>query len=139
MTSQHQLRANRKNSASSTGPRTEHGKARSSQNAVRHGLAKKFGQEAAELRNIQNLAELIASERQDISHATAHAAAKAELELVHIRKVRAEAWSLVAESVEGGLVGSIADAINKAESTERYEKRAISRKKKIVRRMRVTE
>ena len=77
--------------------------------------------------------------RQDISHATAHAAAKAEPELVQIRKARAEAWSLVAESVEGGLVGSIADAINKAESTERYEKRAISRKKKIVRRMLVTE
>ncbi|MCU1257860.1 MAG: hypothetical protein JWO80_745, partial [Bryobacterales bacterium] len=34
-----QLSANRANSESSTGPRTEAGKSRSSQNALRHGLA----------------------------------------------------------------------------------------------------
>jgi len=38
-----------------------------------------------------------------------------------------------------GWWGHIATAISKAESIERYEKRAISRKKKIVRRMLVTE
>jgi hypothetical protein len=139
MASQRQLNANRKNSARSTGPRTEGGKARSSRNAVRHGLAKKFGEEADDLRNIQKLAELIASEHKDISHEAAQATANAELELVHIRKARAEAWSVVAESIEEGRVGNIAGAISKAESTERYEKRAISRKKKIVRRMLVTE
>jgi hypothetical protein len=139
MASQRQLNANRKNSARSTGPRTERGKARSSRNAVRHGLAKKFGEEADDLRNIQKLAELIASERKDISHESAHATANAELELVHIRKARAEAWRLVADSIEEGLVGDIAAAISKAESIDRYEKRAISRKKKIVRKMLLTE
>jgi hypothetical protein len=139
MASQRQLNANRKNSARSTGPRTERGKARSSQNAVRHGLAKKFGEEAGDLRNIQKLAELIASERKDISHEAAHATANVELELVHIRKTRVEAWSLVAESIEEGRVGDIAAAVNKAETIERYEKRAISRKKKIVRKMLVTD
>jgi len=38
MTSWRQLEANRRNSRSSTGPRTEQGKQRSRQNAVRHGL-----------------------------------------------------------------------------------------------------
>ena len=38
MTSWRQLEANRRNSRSSTGPRTEQGKQRSRQNALRHGL-----------------------------------------------------------------------------------------------------
>jgi len=38
MTSWRQFQANRRNSRSSTGPRTEQGKRRSRQNAVRHGL-----------------------------------------------------------------------------------------------------
>ena len=139
MTSQDQLNANRKNSARSTGPRTERGKARSSRNAVRHGLAKRFGDEEADLRNIQHLANIIAAQRSDISDETARAAAKAELELVHIRKVRAEAWAIVAQSLSEGLVEGIADVLANVESTDRYEKRAISRRKKIVRRMLVTE
>jgi len=38
MTSWRQFQANRRNSRNSTGPRTEHGKQRSRQNAVKHGL-----------------------------------------------------------------------------------------------------
>ena len=61
------------------------------------------------------------------------------LELVHIRKVRAEAWATVAQSLNEGLVEGIADVLANIERTDRYEKRAISRRKKIVRRMLVTE
>jgi hypothetical protein len=38
MTSARQIEANRRNALASTGPRTENGKQRASQNAVRHGL-----------------------------------------------------------------------------------------------------
>lgn len=134
MTSQRQLFANRQNATRSTGPRSEQGKARSSQNALRHGLAKQFGQEAADLRKIEKLAGLIASEHKGIGRRVAHAAAKAELELAHTRKVQTEAWRLVSESVERGLVGEIAGAVSNAESIERYEKRATSRRKKALRR-----
>jgi hypothetical protein len=40
MISKRKLKANRQNAAHSTGPRTAHGKARSSTNSYRHGLAK---------------------------------------------------------------------------------------------------
>lgn len=39
MASEKQLAANRRNAQSSTGPRTRSGKARSSQNALKHGLS----------------------------------------------------------------------------------------------------
>ena len=38
MTSVRQIEANRRNALASTGPKTESGKQRASQNAVRHGL-----------------------------------------------------------------------------------------------------
>jgi len=38
MTSARQIEANRRNSLNSTGPKTDLGKQRASQNAVRHGL-----------------------------------------------------------------------------------------------------
>jgi hypothetical protein len=47
MTSDRQIEANRRNAKLNTGPRTKQGKAASSRNALRHGLSRRDGGEAA--------------------------------------------------------------------------------------------
>ncbi|WP_027554709.1 hypothetical protein [Bradyrhizobium sp. Cp5.3] len=47
MATEKQIAANRRNAASSTGPRTASGKARSRMNALRHGLAAALGNQGA--------------------------------------------------------------------------------------------
>jgi len=93
MTSQRKIDANKRNAKRSTGPRTEIGKLRASRNAVRHGLAAKFGTDEVDIRNIETLAKTLATDRPKCSAKAARAAASAQLELIHIRKVRTRSWA----------------------------------------------
>jgi hypothetical protein len=64
MASERQIAANRRNASKSTGPRTEAGKKRASQNALRHGMASQ-GLRALEANQIERLAREIAGDAQD--------------------------------------------------------------------------
>jgi hypothetical protein len=62
VTSEKQRAANRANAAKSTGPRTKAGKAKTSQNALRHGLATVLRCEPGAVEEIERLAQAIVVE-----------------------------------------------------------------------------
>lgn len=86
--SERQIAANRRNSIKSTGPRSKTGKKRAARNATRHGLTISAGlvqgREALDL-----VARQIAGDSTDeFILERASTAARAQLELAHIRRVK---------------------------------------------------
>ena len=132
--------ANRRNARASTGPRTEAGKTRSSQNARKHGLSATGTDQEMEA-EVSRLAALIASElpAEERVIEAAHAIAAAH---GHLQRVR----SLKTEMMRGELAmdpGESApgqpasppppELLQQLEQLERYERRALSRRKSAVR------
>ncbi len=90
MTSERKIAANRRNAAQSTGPRTRAGKARTSRNALLHGLASNVVGRALKSKQVDELTHLIAGAKADASmYALARDAASAELDILKVRAVRA--------------------------------------------------
>src|SRR6188768_4009409 len=128
MISKQKIAANRSNALKSTGPKSLNGKLRASRNAFRHGLATgihnspefelKVSTAALELSNLFGHESIRESER-------AAAEAANELAKMKIRKLRAAA--LQSESIE---IQEIDDLIASVRKLERYERRALSRRKK---------
>ena len=85
MTSDKQLRANRRNALKSTGPKTREGKAAASQNALKHGLLSEAvllpGEDAAAL---EDLSERLQAELRPVG----------ELEWLLVERVVAATWRL---------------------------------------------
>jgi hypothetical protein len=88
MASERQIAANRRNARKSTGPRSEPGKKRASQNAHRHGLTIRMT--SVELdRQVEVLARQLAGDTEDkMTLEFARVAAEAELELARVRQVK---------------------------------------------------
>jgi hypothetical protein len=87
MTSHRKVESNKENARKSTGPRTRGGKARTSRNAFRHGLSTATNE--ADAAEIDRLASALITARTNLPIELIRATARVELELRHVRKVRA--------------------------------------------------
>jgi hypothetical protein len=127
MASERQIAANRRNAKKSTGPRSADGKARSSRNALRHGLSIASRVHPAFQNNVMLLARALSPASEDIGDA-ALTAADAEIDLLRTRRHRA----LIEESL--GQAGPVNfDLANELDKLEWYERRAFGRRNKALR------
>src|SRR5258705_11373935 len=85
MASEKQISANRANALKSRGPRSAGGKARSSRNATRHGLAGNIWKQASAVSSIEQLSQLFRADGH--SEQKARLAAEAEYQTKAIRNV----------------------------------------------------
>lgn len=122
MTSTRQIQANRNNAKRSTGPKTARGKAKSSQNALRHGLAREG--DAAGLANL-TLA-LRCGLGQQVASETLAAIARAKHDLLSARSVR---QAMVADLFECSAV----ETVKRLKRIERYERSALAAQKRALR------
>jgi len=119
------LRANRRNARKCTGPRTARGKARSSRNALRHGLSRSARFDPKLARVVATLAGVFAGEG---ASAEARACA-ARIALAHVEVLRARLAKrdLLVHAHKGG------EAVKRMHNLDRYERRAMSRRKLAIR------
>lgn len=132
MSSDRQIAANRNNAQKSTGPRSKAGQEVTRSNARRHGLAIDIGNDPAFHEDIEKLAKILSQGKQIVSE-NAREAARAELDLLRIRKVRAGIFDTYYENpaCPDGLI-----ELNKNSTLlERYARRASSRRKRALRAM----
>lgn len=130
MASHRQIEANRSNAQRSTGPKTAAGKTTSSQNALRHGLARRGTLEDLEL------APLMFAICSGLGHAigseAAAAVAHAKRDLCRVRMLR---QAMLAD-LSDGPTGAIGRRLN---GLERYERSALALQKRALRSLRSEE
>jgi predicted transcriptional regulator len=90
MLSARQRAANRANARRSTGPRTARGKARSSVNALRHGLSVSVRADPDLREEVERLAHRVASRHPNLLH-LAREIAEAQVDLRRVRQIRSQA------------------------------------------------
>jgi hypothetical protein len=127
MASNRQIEANRSNAKRSTGPKTAGGKARSSQNALRHGLASSCKPDAPEFATL--MVAIRASLACEVGSETAAAIAHAKCELWHVRLVRQAMLAALWDH-------PIGDVARRLEGLERYERSALAAQKRALRSLR---
>jgi hypothetical protein len=89
MTSAKQFKANRANARVSTGPRTQQGRARSAQNARRHGFSVSVESDPLLSKDAEALARALAGGQASVALLeAARRAAEAHIDLVRIRRAR---------------------------------------------------
>jgi hypothetical protein len=127
MASKRQIAANRKNATKSTGPRSKPGRDASRRNARRHGLAIAIETDPAFQDDIEKLAQALSLSQNVGEHA--RDAARAELDLMRIRKIRTSLFEMLSLANSG----SLAKLNDKLAKLERYERRAFSRRNRALR------
>ena len=125
MASERKIAANGENARRSTGPHTSQGKRRASQNALRHGLAVKLMNDLNISKEVKRLAGAIAGENPGPGQFD-QAQIIAEME-IRLRRIRAARTMLMQEmvSIPAASRSSTSDLLK----IDRYERRALSRRK----------
>jgi hypothetical protein len=126
MISPRKLQANRNNARGSTGPRTPTGKACAARNARKHGLSVPIMADPSLAAEVKILAQQIAGEgASDELQQLGASIAEAQADLVRIRCARRELLSRGQPA--------LADSVSRLASIDRYERRALSRRKFAIR------
>jgi hypothetical protein len=143
MTSEAKIAANRRNAQRSTGPRAALAKARIRRNALRHGLAALVVSDPAVAAEVERIAAAIFGEHADrLEREQALIVAEAQVTLKRVRRARAqimEQMSLVPPTQHpdardsASMVDRTAPYLDQLMGLERYERRALSRRKRAVR------
>jgi hypothetical protein len=124
MTSPQRLRANRSNCRRSTGPKTQAGRAKSAQNARRHGLRVPVLSDPVLADDVERLAREIADGLGPEFMDFARRIAEAEVDIQRVRRVRDQlVWK---DGVDKTI--NAAEALEELALFHRYERRALSRR-----------
>jgi hypothetical protein len=130
MASEKQISANRANALKGHGPRSAGGKARSSRNAIQHGLAANIWKQASAVRSIEQLTQLFRAD--GYSEQKSRLAAVAEYQTKAIRNVQCRIGEQILEAADGrGSEETLAKNLRRLQSIDRYEKRMSSLKRRL--------
>jgi hypothetical protein len=146
MATDRQIAANRRNGALSRGPKTAAGKARSSRNALKHGLAIPITRDRATAQKIRRTARQMAPSAVGDSIRNAQIAAEANFELARVRAAfeavvarmsisshtsNAGPWDTC--STGSGKSAAPIRTLAELDKLDRYERRAFSRRRRALR------
>jgi len=122
MATEKQLRANRENAKKSTGPKTAGGRARSSRNALSHGLSLPLKLDAEAAAKAGLIRQMLASEPTELSRGVAAVeVAEAQLDVLRIRAVR---WQMMVQLESAGDLTHL----RRLAALDRYEGSALARR-----------
>ena len=124
MATERQIAANRANAKRSTGPKTVAGKMSSSRNAYRHGLSCPL---PSDPEKVEAIALALAGDGVDEQRlAAASEVARAQLELLRVRSVRAQMMA----SAKGDLLASDTLKLRRLAALDRYERYARTKRRR---------
>ena len=132
-----QIAANRRNGLLGRGPKTSHGKARSSRSALKHGLSIPVNRDKTLRRQIEVLARILAQSEAGNVFKQAWAAAEAELELARARAALETLLTRAGITAEWNCgpeqCAALIHVLPDLQRLERYERRAFSQRRRALR------